>query len=379
MAACAPPFSATNRSSGGLAATSLIGGLGGEGGAAPPRPPAPPSLPQRAMRAGAEPQATPCPPGHAPSPVTGGGGGGMAVWTRACKTGLLELLLRDRWVRVSAELTGETLSLTAEPGTGDPSVVNGVVNGNAEAAAPGGVRRVRVVKAEAGGLGISIKGGRENRMPVLISRIFPGLAAERSGALRLGDAILAVNGVDLRDATHDQAVQALKRAGREVILEGNASAPSSPPESPVRAPGAVLSPALVLPRRYRIPPQPLPLSPGSRTRFGSLFRVWDATPPPQSWRVCASPQIPRASGGPQDRGHGDRNWGVPRVGVSLCGGMAALTAGHKDRIPPLIVLLQDGLGSLRDTPGIPQGSLGVPWLWRPPEQVVPHPCQPQAG
>nr|XP_020643943.1 beta-2-syntrophin [Pogona vitticeps] len=56
-------------------------------------------------------------------------------------------------------------------------------------------------------------------MPVLISRIFPGLAAERCGALRLGDAILAVNGLDLRDATHDQAVQALKRAGREVLLE----------------------------------------------------------------------------------------------------------------------------------------------------------------
>ncbi|XP_075289462.1 beta-2-syntrophin isoform X2 [Opisthocomus hoazin] len=142
----------------------------------------------------------------------------MAVWTRACKTGLLELLLRERWVRVAAELSGEALSLTAEPGGGEAAPVNGVVNGSAEAAA-GCVRRVRVVKAEAGGLGISIKGGRENRMPVLISRIFPGLAAERSGALRLGDAILAVNGVDLRDATHDQAVQALKRAGREVILE----------------------------------------------------------------------------------------------------------------------------------------------------------------
>ncbi|NWX03571.1 SNTB2 protein, partial [Caloenas nicobarica] len=153
-----------------------------------------------------------------------GGGSGMAVWTRACKTGLLELLLRERWVRVAAELSGEALSLTAEPGGGggggggETAAVNGVVNGNAEAA-PGCVRRVRVVKAEAGGLGISIKGGRENRMPVLISRIFPGLAAERSGALRLGDAILAVNGVDLRDATHDQAVQALKRAGKEVILE----------------------------------------------------------------------------------------------------------------------------------------------------------------
>ncbi|NXV79671.1 SNTB2 protein, partial [Atlantisia rogersi] len=154
-----------------------------------------------------------------PSPVRGGGGG-MAVWTRAGKAGLLELLLRERWVRVAAELSGEALSLTAEPGGGEAAAaLNGVVNGGAEAAAPGCVRRVRVVKAEAGGLGISIKGGRENRMPVLISRIFPGLAAERSGALRLGDAILAVNGVDLRDATHDQAVQALKRAGREVILE----------------------------------------------------------------------------------------------------------------------------------------------------------------
>lgn len=195
----------------------------GRGGPTPTPPRAPePTAARHAGGGGATNRAL-C-PGHAPSPVTGGGGGdgGMAVWTRACKTGLLELLLRERWVRVSAELTGETLSLTAEPGTGDSSVVNGVVNGNAEAAAPGGVRRVRVVKAEAGGLGISIKGGRENRMPVLISRIFPGLAAERSGALRLGDAILAVNGVDLRDATHDQAVQALKRAGREVILEGNA-------------------------------------------------------------------------------------------------------------------------------------------------------------
>lgn len=82
------------------------------------------------------------------------------------------------------------------------------------------MRRVRVVKQEAGGLGISIKGGRENRMPILISKIFPGLAADQSRALRLGDAILSVNGTDLRQATHDQAVQALKRAGKEVLLEG---------------------------------------------------------------------------------------------------------------------------------------------------------------
>lgn len=252
----------------------------------------------------------------------------MAVWTRACKTGLLELLLRERWVRVSAELTGETLSLTAEPGTGDPSVVNGVVNGNAEAAAPGGVRRVRVVKAEAGGLGISIKGGRENRMPVLISRIFPGLAAERSGALRLGDAILAVNGVDLRDATHDQAVQALKRAGREVILEGNASTPSSPPESAVRAPGALLSPAPVLPRRYRLPPHlPAAVTGLPDPLWVPFPGVGRHSPAPVLAHFCVPPK-PR--GGPQARGQALRC--PPARAVPSVAGWGPLTAGDKDRI-----------------------------------------------
>ncbi|MBN3298182.1 SNTB2 protein, partial [Amia calva] len=188
----------------------------------------------------------------------------MAVWTRADKNGLLDLLLRDRWIRVLAELTRETLTLTADaeiigPGGGvdlssSPGVWNGLVahdNGtNSEIGSPGSsygspgssfsssgalrigetnislessgselVRKVRVVKQESGGLGISIKGGRENRMPILISKIFPGLAADQSRALRVGDAILSVNGNDLREATHDQAVQALKKAGKEVTLE----------------------------------------------------------------------------------------------------------------------------------------------------------------
>lgn len=182
----------------------------------------------------------------------------MAVWTRADKQGHLDLLLSDRWVRVSAELTRDTLTLTAENepsgSAGYPEhnshLRNGVSNGNeksrevypnrghydspgrvngtdSESSCPGyfdspgpeGVRRVRIVKQEAGGLGISIKGGRENRMPILISKIFPGLAADQSRALRVGDAILSVNGNDLCEATHDAAVQALKKAGKEVTLE----------------------------------------------------------------------------------------------------------------------------------------------------------------
>lgn len=80
--------------------------------------------------------------------------------------------------------------------------------------------QVRVTKSDNNGLGISIKGGRENRMPILISKIFRGMAADSAKGLYVGDAILSVNGEELRDATHEEAVRALKRAGRVVDLEG---------------------------------------------------------------------------------------------------------------------------------------------------------------
>ncbi|XP_063801988.1 beta-2-syntrophin [Pseudophryne corroboree] len=164
----------------------------------------------------------------------------MAVWTRASKSGPLDLLLQDHWLRVQAELSGESLSLSSEqegglsngtelaPGSSPRKGPGSDCGSESGLGSPGArfppespepVRSVRVVKQESGGLGISIKGGQENRMPILISKIFPGLAADQSQALRVGDAILSVNGADLRSATHDQAVQVLKKAGKEVTLE----------------------------------------------------------------------------------------------------------------------------------------------------------------
>lgn len=81
-------------------------------------------------------------------------------------------------------------------------------------------RLIRVVKTDSNGLGISIKGGRENKMPILISKIFKGMAADQTEQLYVGDAILSVNKQDLREATHDEAVKALKQAGKIVELEG---------------------------------------------------------------------------------------------------------------------------------------------------------------
>ncbi|KAM8967867.1 beta-1-syntrophin [Pelodytes ibericus] len=163
--------------------------------------------------------------------------------SRVHKSGLLEVLVKDRWHKVVASLGEDTLVLSSQDRGGDNISSNGMTNGSYRDpsdsnSSPKGVRTaftdlpeqvpeaiankkrsVKVVKQELGGLGISIKGGKENKMPILISKIFKGLAADQTHSLYVGDAILAVNGVDLRDATHDEAVQALKKAGREVILE----------------------------------------------------------------------------------------------------------------------------------------------------------------
>ncbi|XP_012684859.1 alpha-1-syntrophin [Clupea harengus] len=157
----------------------------------------------------------------------------MAAAMKAQKSGLLELRITvDRWIRVLATLSEETLTLVPSEVGGDEAaksapVPAGAVNGDPANLASSSVpetitnvkRTVRVTKQDVGGLGISIKGGRENKMPILISKIFKGLAADQTEALYVGDAILSVNGNDLREATHDEAVQALKKTGKEVILE----------------------------------------------------------------------------------------------------------------------------------------------------------------
>uniref|UniRef100_A0A3Q4ATF0 Uncharacterized protein n=1 Tax=Mola mola TaxID=94237 RepID=A0A3Q4ATF0_MOLML len=156
----------------------------------------------------------------------------MAAAMRAQKTGLLELRVTvERWIRVLATLTEDTLTVNPGEAPEEPAkpspIPAGAINGDPPNLSSSPVpetitnvkRTVRVTKQDVGGLGISIKGGKENKMPILISKIFKGLAADQTEALYVGDAILSVNGYDLREATHDEAVQALKKTGKEVILE----------------------------------------------------------------------------------------------------------------------------------------------------------------
>uniref|UniRef100_A0A2C9KA59 Disks large homolog 1 n=1 Tax=Biomphalaria glabrata TaxID=6526 RepID=A0A2C9KA59_BIOGL len=73
------------------------------------------------------------------------------------------------------------------------------------------------------GLGFSIAGGSDNPHvgddpSIFITKIIPGGAAADDGRLRLNDVIVRVNNVDVSNTTHSAAVEALKQAGRKVVL-----------------------------------------------------------------------------------------------------------------------------------------------------------------
>ncbi|XP_013404154.1 disks large 1 tumor suppressor protein isoform X1 [Lingula anatina] len=77
-------------------------------------------------------------------------------------------------------------------------------------------RKVTLKKGSSG-LGFNIVGGEDGE-GIYVSFILAGGPADLSGELKRGDQLISVNGVDLRDATHEQAAAALKHAGDTVEI-----------------------------------------------------------------------------------------------------------------------------------------------------------------
>ncbi|XP_041422687.1 protein scribble homolog isoform X16 [Xenopus laevis] len=93
------------------------------------------------------------------------------------------------------------------------------------------------------GLGFSIAGGvgstpyRAGETGIFISRIAEGGAAHRDGILRVGDRVLSINGVDMTEARHDQAVALLTSTSPTITLlverePPQSGAPTDPGASP---------------------------------------------------------------------------------------------------------------------------------------------------
>nr|XP_048705825.1 multiple PDZ domain protein isoform X12 [Caretta caretta] len=88
-------------------------------------------------------------------------------------------------------------------------------------------RRVELWREPSKSLGISIVGGRgmgsrlsngEVMRGIFIKHILEDSPAGKNGTLKTGDRIVEVDGIDLRDASHEQAVEAIRKAGNPVVF-----------------------------------------------------------------------------------------------------------------------------------------------------------------
>ncbi|XP_044054877.1 inaD-like protein isoform X2 [Siniperca chuatsi] len=79
------------------------------------------------------------------------------------------------------------------------------------AVVPGQETLLEICKGRSG-LGLSIVGGRDTQLDaIVIHEVYEEGAAARDGRLWAGDQILEVNGVDLRGASHEEAIAALRQ------------------------------------------------------------------------------------------------------------------------------------------------------------------------
>ncbi|XP_069813031.1 protein scribble homolog isoform X4 [Dendropsophus ebraccatus] len=122
------------------------------------------------------------------------------------------------------------------------------------------------------GLGFSIAGGvgstpyRVGDTGIFISRIAEGGAAHRDGTLQVGDRVLSINGVDMTEARHDQAVALLTSTSPTISLLVEREPPQPGAETDPRA-----SPSLHR-ARPRSPPPPTETENGEGEEDGGSLR-----------------------------------------------------------------------------------------------------------
>ncbi|XP_066572279.1 protein scribble homolog isoform X10 [Amia ocellicauda] len=110
------------------------------------------------------------------------------------------------------------------------------------------------------GLGFSIAGGkgstpyRTGDTGIFISRIAEGGAAHRDATLQVGDRVLSINGVDMTEARHDQAVTLLTGSSPTITLLVERDLAPPPADSSVLGGSQGGSPALARARPHSPPP-----------------------------------------------------------------------------------------------------------------------------
>uniref|UniRef100_A0A914HSD4 PDZ domain-containing protein n=1 Tax=Globodera rostochiensis TaxID=31243 RepID=A0A914HSD4_GLORO len=139
---------------------------------------------------------------------------GLVLWQRDGKMPRRECMAR-------LLLTKDVLSVQVPAGSGEEELnpLQMTIGSTSDVAAANGratkqfvaLRTVNVPKGSEG-LGLSIKGGTEgsHHVPIVISKVLPGLPAAQTGQVFVGDLIVEVNGISLEGKTHEEVVQLLR-------------------------------------------------------------------------------------------------------------------------------------------------------------------------
>ena len=106
-------------------------------------------------------------------------------------TGALEVLIKTKWYKATASIVDSHFGISLEDEQADGPLALSMTQDAKPPPITEELRTIHIKKSvESPDLGISIKGGRENRMPIIISKIFKGKAADKTEQLHVGDAII---------------------------------------------------------------------------------------------------------------------------------------------------------------------------------------------
>lgn len=104
------------------------------------------------------------------------------------RSSILDILIKSNWYKAQIVLSDMCLTVSLIDNYLD-SVLNGDNNRNQGI---NDIRRIRIVKTTEDNFGISIKGGKENNMPIFISKIFKDTPADKTGQLNIGKNFLQI-------------------------------------------------------------------------------------------------------------------------------------------------------------------------------------------
>ncbi|XP_060234104.1 glutamate receptor-interacting protein 1 isoform X16 [Meriones unguiculatus] len=137
------------------------------------------------------------------------------------------------------------------------------------------------LKRYGGPLGITISGTEEPFDPIIISSLTKGGLAERTGAIHIGDRILAINSSSLKGKPLSEAIHLLQMAGETVTLkikkQTDAQPASSPKKFPITSHSSDLGDAEEEPSPIQKPGKLADVYPSTVPSVDSAVDSWDGS------------------------------------------------------------------------------------------------------